>query len=91
MIPLVPLGDRLMVRPIAPPDETPSGLALVRDTTPETMGTVLAKGVDVASGEIEVGDTVLFGMHAGQEVVIDGDRVFLLHEADILAVYEEAQ
>src|SRR5438045_203326 len=41
---LRPLGDRILIRPIANDDHTESGLVLVEHRKPETMGTVIAVG-----------------------------------------------
>jgi len=45
-LPLVPLSGRVLIRPLANPAETESGLVLVEDRKPETMGQVLAIGGD---------------------------------------------
>ena len=87
MIPLVPIGGRVLVKPLQPPDTTDSGLVLVRDQVPETMGEVLAVA-STGTPPVQVGDVVLFSWQAGQEVLIDGDRVLLLHEDDLLAVVQ---
>ena len=41
---LRPLGDRVLVRPIGPPERTESGLHLVEHRKPEQMGVVVAVG-----------------------------------------------
>jgi len=37
---------------------------------------------------VKVGDTVLFGKYAGQEIKIDGEDLVFLKEDDIVAVIE---
>lgn len=87
MIPLVPIGNRVLIKPLQPPDTTDSGLVIVSDRVPETMGEVLAVPT-VGEPQVAVGDVVLFSWQAGQEVLIDGERVLLLHEDDVLAVVD---
>lgn len=41
---LRPLGDRILIKPIANDEQTESGLVLVEHRKPETMGTVIAVG-----------------------------------------------
>lgn len=45
MVPLRVLGDRVLIKPIENPTETASGLILAEHRKPETMGTVVAVGL----------------------------------------------
>lgn len=38
---------------------------------------------------LRVGQTVLFGRYSGAEVDVDGERLLLMQEGDVLAVIEE--
>ena len=91
---LKPLGDRLVVEPSKQDETTASGLIL-----PETakekpqQGTVLAVGPgrrdddgDRIEMDVEVGDVVLYAKYAGTEIKIDGEKLLILKESDILAI-----
>jgi chaperonin GroES len=39
--------------------------------------------------EVSVKDTVLFAKYAGTEIKMDGEKVLILRESDILAILEE--
>ncbi|MEM9952051.1 MAG: co-chaperone GroES [Chloroflexota bacterium] len=91
-----PLNDRIVVEPIEQEATTASGLVL-----PETakekpqQGNVLAvgKGLRDEDGDrmaldVEVGDTVLFAKYAGTEIKLDGKKVLIMKESDILGVLE---
>ncbi len=39
--------------------------------------------------EVSVGDTVLYAKYGGTEIKIDGDKLLILRESDILALIEE--
>ncbi|MGJ3237106.1 MAG: co-chaperone GroES [Anaerolineae bacterium] len=93
---LRPLNDRVVVEPIEQETTTASGLVL-----PETakekpqQGKVLAVGPGTRDedGErmpldLEVGDIVLFAKYAGTEIKIDGNKVLIMKENDILGVLE---
>ena len=38
---------------------------------------------------VKVGDRVLFSMHAGREVKVDGETYLIMYEDDVLAVLED--
>jgi chaperonin GroES len=94
---LKPLADRLVVEPMEQEEMTASGLVL-----PETakekpqQGTVLASGPGRRDDDgkriemdVEVGNTVLYAKYAGTEVKIDGKKLLILKESDILAIIEK--
>jgi chaperonin GroES len=94
---LKPLGDRLVVEPVEQEEMTASGLVL-----PETakekpqQGTVLAAGPgrrdddgDRIEMDVTVGDIVLYAKYSGTEVKIDGKKLLILKESDVLAIVEK--
>jgi chaperonin GroES len=94
---LKPLGDRLIVKPIEQEETTASGIVL-----PETAKEKPQKGEVLAVGpggrdedgkriemDVSKGDTVLFAKYAGTEFKIDGEKVLILRESDVLALVEE--
>ena len=97
---LIPLTDRILIKPELAPDVTDSGLHLVRDWTPENSGTVVAVPTQVnatcsdcgasvhRAPSVQVGDTVLFGYDAGQEITLDDERYLLIRDADLIAVLD---
>lgn len=80
-----PLADRVIVRPDPVVSETQSGLALVEDWPQETSGVVVSLGSGVRE-EVQVGDRVIFGQNAGQVMDINGERLFVMRERDLIAV-----
>ena len=93
---LKPLGDRLVVKPQEQVQTTASGLAL-----PETAKEKPQKGEVIAVGpgrrddngnrvpmDVSVGDTVLYAKYGGTEVKMNGDKLLVLKESDILAIVE---
>lgn len=93
---LKPLGDRLVVEPKEKETTTASGIVLP-DTASEKpqQGTVIAIGPGSRDGDgnriamdVAEGDTVLFAKYAGTEIKIDGSKLLILKESDILAIVE---
>ena len=91
-----PLGDRVVVKPLASEEVTKSGIVLP-DTAKEKPqeGEVVAVGSGrlLDSGErvpidLKAGDKVLFSKYAGNEVKIDEVEYLILREMDILGVME---
>ncbi len=81
-----PLDDRVLVEPIE--GEEKVGSIIIPDTAKEkpNMGKVKAVGTDEEIKElIKVGDKILFGKYAGEEIKIQGVRHLLVSRADILA------
>jgi chaperonin GroES len=91
---LRPLGDRVVVKPLASEEVTKSGIVLP-DTAKEKpqQGEVLAVGPGrtLDSGErvvpdVKQGEKVLFAKYAGTEFKHDTEELLILRESDILAV-----
>jgi len=94
---LRPLADRVIVEPIDQ-DETFAGGALVLPETAKEkpqQGLILAAGPgrldddgDRITLEVQVGDRVLYAKYSGIEIKLDGKKVLIFRETDILAVVE---
>jgi chaperonin GroES len=89
-----PVGDRVVVKPLAKEETTKSGL-IIPDTAKEKPqeGEVIAVGAGKlldsgkrAEMEVKVGDRVLFAKYGGTEFKLDGEELLVLRESDILAV-----
>lgn len=87
---LQPVGDRILVRPLSEKEVTASGLVLPdtvdREKKAEGEVVALSESDDVKKLNLKVGDKVLFGKYAGEDVEYnDEDLKFLKHD-EILAV-----
>ena len=94
---LKPLGDRLVVKPLEDEEVTPSGIVL-----PETAKEKPQKGEVLSVGpgardddgkriemDVSVGDKVLFAKYGGTEIKMNGDKLLILRESDVLAILDE--
>lgn len=91
---LRPLGDRVIIEAIEQEEVTSSGL-YIPETAKEKpqQGNVLAVGEgrrdedgDRIAMDLKVGDKVLFAKYAGTEIKIDGKKLLIMKESDILAI-----
>jgi chaperonin GroES len=93
---LKPLGGRVIVEPIEQEEMTPGGIIL-----PETAKEKPQEGKVLAAGpgernekgervpmELKVGDKVLFAKYSGTDIKMDGKKLLIMRESDILAVVE---
>ena len=93
---LKPLGGRVIVEPIEQEEITAGGIIL-----PETAKEKPQEGKILASGpgerdeagnriamEVKIGDKVLYAKYSGTEVKVEGKKLLILRESDILAVVE---
>ncbi|HUG14866.1 MAG TPA: co-chaperone GroES [Thermomicrobiales bacterium] len=94
---LTPLGDRVVIRPLAREEMTKSGIVLP-DTAKEKpqRGEIIAVGLgrlnekgDRVQMDVKTGDQVLFAKYAGTEFKHEDDELLILSEKDILAVIKE--
>ena len=88
-----PLDDRVLVEPLEAEEKTTGGI-LLPDTAKEKpqRGKVIAAGPgrlrdsgDRTPLSVKIGDEVLFGRYAGNEIKEGGKEYKVMRESDILA------
>ena len=93
---LVPLHDRIVIRPVVQEEVLASGI-VIPDTAKEKpqQGKVIAAGPGRLDDngkrvqmDVKVGDRVLYAKYTGQEVKIDQEELIVLAEKDVLAKVE---
>lgn len=93
---LKPLADRVIVKQTEAEEKTKSGLYLP-DAAKEkpTKGKIIAAGPGKFDDNgkrmelgVKVGDTVYYGKYSGTEVEVEGEKLVILRESDILGVLE---
>ena len=91
---LHPLGDRVVIAPLAREEMTKSGIVLP-DTAKEKPqeGMVVAVGPGALNDEgkrnamdVKVGQKVLFAKYAGTEFKLDDEEYLIVGQKDILAI-----
>ena len=93
---LRPLGSRVVVEPLEAEDVTPGGIVL-----PETAKEKPQKGKILSIGpgdrneegkriamDVAPGNVVLYAKYAGTEIKVEGKKLLILKESDLLAIVE---
>jgi chaperonin GroES len=91
---LKPLGSRVVVEPIEMEEMTSGGIVL-----PETAKEKPQKGKILSIGpgdrdekgdrvplDVKAGDVVLYAKYAGTEIKVEGKKLLILKESDLLAI-----
>ena len=91
-----PLGDRVLVEPIEEKEQTVGGIIIPDSAKEKPMqGKVIAVGKKLDKDgkeiafDVKKGDTVLLPKYGGTEVKIDGKKLQLVREEDLLGVIEK--
>ena len=83
------LAGKILVKPSEAEEKTASGIIIPETAKEEPQnGTVVMVGADKKDEpmEIKVGDKVLYGKFAGQELNIDEEDYLLISQSDILFI-----
>lgn len=92
---LKPLHDRVVIERLEGEEQKSAGGIIIPDTAKEKpqRGKVIAVGEgafnekgDRNKLDVSVGDEVLFGKYAGNEVKIEGTEYLIMRENEILAI-----
>lgn len=94
---LKPLEDRVVIKQLEAESKTTGGIILP-DTAKEKpqIGKVIAVGTGkvLENGterklSLKVGDEVIYAKYMGNDVEIDGEKLVILRESDVLGVIEK--
>ena len=92
-----PLDDRVVVEPFEAEERTRGGIVLPDSAREKPQqgkviatgpGKLLEKTGQRGKMSLKVGDLVFYGKYTGTEVELEGDKVVILRESDVLTVQE---
>ena len=93
---LIPLADKLVLRPIVQEEVLSSGI-VIPDTAKEkpNQGEVIAVGPgarddkgQIVPMDVAVGDRVLYAKYTGQEIKVENEELIVLSQRDLLCKVE---
>ena len=86
-----PLHDRVLVKRVEEKGEQKVGGIIIPDSAKEKplKGEVIAVGPGTKDETMQliVGDVVLYGKYAGTEIEVDGEKLLIMRQSDILAKF----
>lgn len=84
-----PLADRVVIKPTPAEEVTMAGI-IIPDSAKEKplKGEVIAVGNGTKDEEmvLKPGDTVLYGKYAGTEIELEGEKILIMRQSDVLAM-----
>jgi len=91
---LKPLADRVVIEPIEEEEITSGGIVLPETAKEKPQrGKVIATGPggrddkgEYVSMEVKEGNTVLFAKYSGTEIKLEGKKLLIMRESDLLAI-----
>ncbi len=91
----VTTADRVVVEPDPDHETTASGFIIAYDDTPNQLGTVIQVGPGrttkknvVIPVDLQVGDRVMFIKGSGTAVTVEGQKLLLFKESEIIGTVE---
>ena len=88
---LLPLGERVVLKPLAAEETTKSGIVLPgadKEKPQQAEVVAVGPGTEDVKMEVKVGDEVIYSKYAGTDVKLDGDEYVIVRQNDILAIVE---
>ena len=86
---LAPLGDRVVLKPLAAEDTTKSGIVLPgseKEKPQQAEVVAVGPGTEEVKMEVKEGDKVIYSKYAGTEIKDDDETIIIVSQKDILAV-----
>lgn len=92
-----PLGDRVIIEPVEQEETIAGGMLVLPETAKEKpqQGIVLAAGEGKRDDDgkripmdVKVGDRILFAKYTGTEIKLDGKKLLIMKESDILGILQ---
>lgn len=84
-----PINDRVIVKQLPAEEKTIGGI-IIPDNAKEKpqKGVIIAvgRGKDDIPMEVKIGDTVLYGKYAGQEITHEGQEYLVMRQDDIFVI-----
>lgn len=87
---LLPLGNKIVLKPLPEEKTTTSGIILPgQENTKPQCAEVIAVGPDVDN--INAGSTVIYSKYAGTDVKVDNEDYIIVKSNDILAILSDKE
>lgn len=86
---LAPLGDRVVLKPLAAEETTKSGIVLPgteKEKPQQAEVVAVGPGTEEVKMEVKEGDKVIYSKYSGTEIKDGEETVIIVSQTDILAI-----
>lgn len=87
---LQPLNGNVLLKQVEPEEKTKGGIYLPDTAREHPAEGIIEATAPGASDEISIGDHVLYKKYSGEEITLDGAKMRLVPEGDLLAKFVKA-
>lgn len=88
---LAPLGDRVVLKPLAAEETTKSGIVLPgteKEKPQQAEVVAVGPGTEEVKMEVKEGDHVIYSKYSGTEIKADEETLIIVSQKDILAIIQ---
>ena len=88
---LLPLGERVVLKPLAAEETTKSGIVLPgadKEKPQQAEVVAVGPGTEDVKMEVKFGDKVIYSKYAGTEIKDGDETVIICSQKDVLAIIE---
>ena len=87
---IIPICERIVLKPIKTEEKTKSGLYLPKGTEEKKQGLVEEVGQDKAGRPLllKKGDRILYGGYSSEEIELNGEKYLIIEFKDVVAKLE---
>lgn len=87
---LIPIGERIVLKPIKAEEKTKSGIYLPKGAEEKKQGVVESVGTSKEGKPLPLnkGDKVIYGGYSSEEIEIEGEKYLIIEFKDVVGKLE---
>lgn len=87
---LIPIGERVVLKPVKAEEKTKSGIYLPKGTEEKKQGIIEAAGTSKEGKPLPLnkGDKIIYGGYSSEEIEIDNEKYLIIEFKDVIAKIE---
>lgn len=87
---LIPIGERVVLKPVKAEEKTKSGIYLPKGTEEKKQGIIESVGTSKEGKSLPLnkGDKVIYGGYSSEEIEIDNEKYLIIEFKDVIAKIE---
>ncbi len=87
---ILPIGERVILRPLKADEKTKSGIYLPKGAEEKKQGIIESVGVSKEGRPfpLNAGDKVIYGGYSSEEIELNGEKYLIIEFKDVIAKLE---